>query len=169
MRMGLLPFQRFLKASIALASTFALASLTSCTEYKPSSYRNKVGQASGVVGNSNVALTDMAVVVANTKLAALGGPLQARVTYGGKQAIQEFSPSGTQSELKGLQLPSGSAGVLKVEILQGDAVRFIAKRANTSLQAGTRVVMDDCMILRAPWVGTVNEGSCEWSITEVAN
>jgi hypothetical protein len=81
---------------------------------------------------------------------------------------QDFTPTGTQSELKGLKLPAAS-GVMTVEILQGDSVKFVAKRANTSVQAGSTIVVDDCLILRAPWAGTVNEGSCEWNITEVSN
>ncbi|MDQ3233775.1 MAG: hypothetical protein M3Q07_18315 [Pseudobdellovibrionaceae bacterium] len=143
----------------------AMVFLASCTEYKP--YRN--GQASGANAESNAATVDVSVVVANTKLAALGGSLTARVTYGTLSSTQEFSPSGTQSELKSVKLPAGKAGVMTVEILQGNIVKFIAKRANTDVQAGASIVVDDCLILRAPWAGTVNEGSCEWSITEVAN
>ncbi len=147
--------------------------LVSCTQYKPSSYRSQVGNTkaaqSGANSNSATApLTDATVVIANTKLAAVGGALKARITFGGQTITQDFTPTGTQSELKGLKLPAAS-GIMQVDILQGDAVRFVAKRANTSVQAGSTVVVDDCLILRAPWAGTVNEGSCEWNITEVGN
>lgn len=145
--------------------------LASCTQYKPSSYRSQVGNSAPATGQTNnvtAPLTDASVIIANTKLAAVGGTLKARITFGNQTITQDFSPTGTQSELKGLKIPAAS-GVMVVEILQGDAVRFVAKRANTSVQAGSTVVIDDCLILRAPWTGTVNEGSCEWNITEVSN
>lgn len=153
--------------AMLLASVIPLAS---CTQYKPSSYRSQIGNSAPVAGQSNATapLTDATLILANTKLAAAGGALQARITFGGQTITQDFTPTGTQSELKGLKLPAAS-GVMVVEILQGDAVKFVAKRANTSVQAGSRVVVDDCLILRAPWAGTVNEGSCEWNITEVSN
>jgi hypothetical protein len=156
-----------------MVSTMLLASamhLASCTQYKPSSYRSQIGKSAPAAGQSNATapLTDASLILANTKLAAVGGALQARITFGGETITQDFTPTGTQSELKGLKLPAAT-GVMLVEILQGDAVKFVAKRANTSVQAGSRVVVDDCLILRAPWAGTVNEGSCEWNITEVSN
>jgi hypothetical protein len=146
--------------------------LASCTQYKPSSYRSQYGKtnaaANGANSNATVPLTDASLVLANTKLAAVGGALKARITFNNQTITQDFTPTGTQSELKGLKLPAAT-GVMTVEILQGDAVKFVAKRANTSVQAGSTVVIDDCLILRAPWAGTVNEGSCEWNITEVSN
>lgn len=175
MRFGSLAAFRSCLASAFFASlsmtSLAVMSLTSCTQYKPSSYRGQFGNTNSAVSGSpnNVSgpLTDVSLVLANTKLAALGGTLTARISYGSQTVTQDFSPSGTQSELKGLKLPAGSGAVLTVEILQGDAIKFVAKRANTSVQAGGSIVVDDCLILRAPWVGTVNEGSCEWNITEV--
>jgi hypothetical protein len=154
-----------------MASAMLLASAllpASCTQYKPSSYRSQVGNTAPAAGQSNatVPLTDASVILANTKLAAAGGALTARITFGGQTITQDFTPTGTQSELKGLKLPAAS-GVMVVEILQGEAVKFVAKRANTSVQPGGTVVVDDCLILRAPWAGTVNEGSCEWNITEL--
>lgn len=169
MRLGYTSVTQLLMASaMVLASALLPAS---CTQYKPSSYRSQVGNTAPAAGQSNNAsapLTDASVILANTKLAAAGGALTARITFGGQTITQDFTPTGTQSELKGLKLPAAS-GVMVVEILQGDAVKFIAKRANTSVQAGGTVVVDDCLILRAPWAGTVNEGSCEWNITEVSN
>jgi hypothetical protein len=145
--------------------------LASCTQYKPNSYRSQMGNSSApVAGQSNATapLADASVILANTKLAEAGGAFKARITFGGQTITHDFTPTGTQSELKGLKLPAVS-GLMVVEILQGDAVKFVAKRANTSVQAGSAVVVDDCLILRAPWAGTVNEGSCEWNITEVSN
>jgi hypothetical protein len=157
-------------AQLGLVSALLLAS---CTQYKPYNTRSQVGNttsaAAGAASEGPVApLTDASLVLANTKLAALGGTLQARIKFGGAEVTQDFTPSGAQSELKGLKLPAAS-GVMTVEIFQGDSVKFVAKRANTSVQAGSTIVVDDCLILRAPWAGTVNEGSCEWTITEVSN
>ncbi|WP_141733850.1 hypothetical protein [Oligoflexus tunisiensis] len=152
---------------IFMVSTLIVAS---CTQYKPSGGRfGKTTTGPGSAINSNVPLVDVSVVIANTKLAVLGGNLTAKVTYNDQSATQPFTPTGTQSELKGIKLPAGTAGVMKVEILQNDSIKFVAKRANTSVQSGGSVVIDDCLILRAPWAGTVNEGSCEWNITEVTN
>jgi hypothetical protein len=161
-------YLRYSPVTLFLVSAIVLAS---CTQYKPSSARGQYGKTNGATGDSNNAtgpLTDAALVLANTKLAAAGGPLKARITFGGQTITQDFTPTGTQSELRGLKLPAAT-GVLTVEILQGDSVKFVAKRANTSVQSGSTVVVDDCLILRAPWAGTVNEGSCEWNITEVSN
>jgi len=180
MRLGFKPVHRSLKVAADLKTAFfgaiffVFALLVSCTQYKPSSYRSQVGNSNAAAsGSSNNAavgpLTDVSLILSNTKLAALGGTLTARVILGKQSVTQDFTPTGTQSELKGLKLPAGAPDVLTVEILQGDAVRFVAKRANTSIQAGGSVVVDDCLILRAPWAGTINEGSCEWNITEVSN
>jgi hypothetical protein len=154
---------------VLMVSTLIFAS---CTQYKPSGGRfgqTTTGPGGAATNNPNVPLTDVSVVVANTKLAALGGPLTAEISYNGATAKHEFTPSGTQTEIKGVKLPAGADGLMTVKILQADSVKFIAKRAKTSVQGGGSVVIDDCLLLRAPWAGTVNEGSCEWNITEVTN
>jgi hypothetical protein len=147
--------------------------LVSCTKYKPNSYRDQTGMTNPAVpGQSKEAVafvSDVSLLLANTKLAELGGTLTARIVLGGQTVTQDFSPTGTQSELKGLKLPASDSSVLTVEILQGSTVRFVAKRAKTRVQAGGSIVVDDCLILRAPWAGNVNDGSCEWNITEVSN
>lgn len=147
--------------------------LFSCTQYKPNSYRSQAGTTNpAATDRSREAVplvSDVSLLLANTKLAALGGTLTARVILGGQTVTQDFSPSGAQSELKGLKLPAIAPGILTVEILEGNVVRFVAKRANTSIKAGDSIVVDDCLILRAPWAGNINEGSCEWNITEASN
>ncbi len=150
--------------------------MQSCTQYKPSgSTRQQTSpsaQAGTAAGDQKpVAVTDnpVSLIVSNTKLAALGGSFTAKISYGGQTATQDFSPSGPQSTLSLANLPAGAGGVMTVEIYQGQTLRFIAKKSNTALlkSGANNVVVDDCLILPSPWPGTVNEGSCEWNISEV--
>lgn len=144
--------------------------MTACNPAKNPSYRARAGNVEGAVQGKDATpapVKDLSLVLSNSKLTALGGTLTARMTYNGVTFSKDFSPSGSQSKLEALALPPGSGRLLTVEILQGNAVKFIAKRANTSIEPSSSIVIDDCLILSAPWQGTANDGSCEWSISEV--
>jgi hypothetical protein len=150
--------------------------LQSCTQFKPNdrAARNSspVAQAANATSDQKpliVTETPVSLILSNSKLAAIGGSFTAKISYGGQTATQDFSPSGAQSTLSLANLPAGASGVLTVEIFQGQTLRFIAKKANTALAktGANNVVVDDCLILPSPWPGTVNEGSCEWNISEV--
>jgi len=166
--------RRILMGQISICISLAL--VQACTQYKPNdstrSQPNQNAQAGTAAGDQKpVAVTDtpVSLIVSNTKLAAMGGSFTAKISYGGQTATQDFTPSGEQSTLSLANLPAGAGGIMTVEIFQGQTLRFIAKKSNTALlkSGANNVVVDDCLILPSPWPGTVNEGSCEWNISEV--
>jgi hypothetical protein len=150
--------------SILLAVIMAGA----CTQYKPSAGRTQFGDTTPVVANVIAGpAADVTLVLANTKLIGASSPLTASILYANQSLTQEFTPTGAQTTLAPVRLPMSATGVLTIEIRQNNVLRFVAKKANPNLQANNRLVIDDCLILRAPWSGTVNESSCEWTISEV--
>lgn len=139
----------------------------SCTQYKPYSVRNNTSTPSSTQNLDLGSPVSMNLVIDNTKLAAEGA-LQAKITYGATVLNQNFTPTGAQTTLSGISLPSG-VSMLKIEISKDNVLKYVAKKSNAKVASGVSVVVDDCLILRAPWTGIANEGSCEWNITEVAN
>ena len=107
----------------------------------------------------------------NSKLALVGGPLTAKINLNGQALTKEFTPAGARSVLNISGLAAVSNGPLTVEIYQAQTLKFIIKKSRVALlkPALDSIVVDDCSILAAPWDGKNNDGSCEWTITEVAN
>lgn len=107
------------------------------------------------------------LVIATDQLGRI--PLMAQVDFNGRHFELPFTPGADPMTLclKGLADTPGA--LLTLRILQKGNLRFIAKRANTvyATDKTTRVVIDNCLIQPVPWHGRSNDGSCEWTITEV--
>lgn len=170
---------RFVAAQLCLGLVLSLA----CTRYKPSyspSGKSKGGTGNVIPNSGNRAVnpnggavgpvTDKATTfrLAADKFQNLEG-LQAVVTYGAVST--GLSPMQVDSKIALLSvegLPINQSDVVSVQVYQGENLRFIAKRPATSFQASVEnnVVLDDCQILKAPWDGKNNDGSCGWTIDE---
>ncbi len=152
---------------------FGLALLCACTQYKPnySTGTRKVneGGASGSLGQPSASGSE--IVLANAKLSANPGPYQVKIDYAGGTKTLDFTPSGNESRLPLAGVSAGTAGVMTLEISSGNKLKFVVKKANVALSPSeaSRVVIDDCLILPAPWEGKSNDGSCDWTIQEVNN
>lgn len=83
---------------------------------------------------------------------------------------KDFVVTGSEVKLDLGGLPTGVSGLLTVAIAAVDGTpKFVAKRANTLLEANKLqvVVIDDCLVLPAPWDGEVHDGSCQWTIEDM--
>lgn len=95
--------------------------------------------------------------------------LKAIVSYGDfSSELIPMQVDGKVGSLSVKGLPANQTDVLNVQVFQGDGIRFVAKRAATSLKADTQntIVLNDCQIMIAPWDGKTNDGSCAWTIGE---
>ena len=124
-----------------------------------------------IVNNDDSKQSGPGLSLDNTKLALVGGPLTAKINLNGQALAKDFTPVGARSVLNISGLTAVPSGMLTVEIYQGQALKFIIKKSRVALlkPASDSIVVDDCSILSAPWDGKNNDGSCEWTITEVAN
>lgn len=171
---------RFVAAQLCLGLVLSIG----CTRYKPSyspSGKSKGGSSGNVIPNSgNRAVnpnggavgpvTDKATTfqLAADKFQNLQD-LKAVVTYGSVSTGLSAMRVDSKLALVSVEgLPVNQTDVVTVQVFQGDSLRFIAKRPATSFQASieNKVVLDDCQILKAPWDGKNNDGSCGWTIEE---
>ena len=111
------------------------------------------------------------LVLAHSKLQATPGTYRAKIMYAEGEKTVDFTPQGNQSVLSLERLPAGSQKTLVMEIYNGEQLKFIAKKANVSLLASgsNQIIVDDCLVLPAPWDGKSNDGSCDWTIEEIGN
>ncbi len=146
-----------------------LASVLACTAYKPQSGGFRQGGNGNVVGNNGPsAAKGTQLRLDHTKLMASPGEYSIKINFAGASKTTSLTPSGSDSSIPLDGLPAGSQQVMVVEISQNGQAKFIAKKANVSLEqnATTTVVIDDCLVLSSPWDGKNSDGSCEWSIQE---
>ncbi|MCX6129292.1 MAG: hypothetical protein NTX25_09555 [Proteobacteria bacterium] len=164
-----------------LCSGLILVSLAACNKSpKLASNRSLNGATGGAIKgaddgtgktpgpNPSVAALPTGLVLDNTKLNLLGGPLVAKINLNGQLLSENFTPSGPQTVIKLSSLSPVPEGLLTVEIYQGEVLKFIAKKSRIALTqpASDLVVVDDCLILTVPWTGKSSEGSCEWTVIE---
>lgn len=147
-----------------------------CQQYKPHQYQSTTQRGTGSAATQDSAdakpavPTDQAteLVVSTTKLKANPGAYTLVVRFLTADTRQEFTPSGSDARFKLANLPANEAGVMTVELFQDNKLKFVAKRANTKLEKAqaNRIVVDDCLILPAPWDGSQHDGSCDWTIAD---
>jgi|GEM_PF-2330502 hypothetical protein len=153
--------------------------LTGCTQFKPTQDRPKFnragvgknadGESGGSGGPAVMTTKPVELVVANAKLIGTPGAYKAVIKFQSSSLTQEFTPTGAESRLKIEGLPANVSGVIAIELYQGEVLKFVAKRANTKLDvvAANQIVIDDCLVLPAPWDGQQHNGSCEWTIEDL--
>lgn len=165
-----------------------LAGLSACNRYdqsyqptsQVSSSDTKIdGRGSEALNNSNSLL---ALVMASSKLAVSAEPYQAEIVFQEMKATAAeqlaapkstksliFTVAGPEVRLDMSGLPTGINGLVSVYIAQGGVPKFVAKRANTMFNGNVpqQIVIDECLVQRAPWDAGTHEGSCEWTVEEV--
>ncbi len=82
---------------------------------------------------------------------------------------RDFTGGGPQATIDISGLPIGVKGLLTLTLSQDGVVKFVAKRSQTKLESGInqKIVIDDCLVLPAPWDGASNDGSCAWTIEDM--
>lgn len=150
-------------------------SLSACNSAKPQRYDVDRADRSATTSESEAKKKAEELILDTSKLVAAPGAYDVEINYSagtsaasliGKETI---NPNSNKTVLKVNPGDSTQAGLLTVSISQNGTPKFIAKRSNTAFVPGVAVVIDDCLILPAPWTGGLNEGSCEWTIEDVAN
>lgn len=159
--------------------TLAALALASCTSNKPRAYSVQRGSATATPGNTPGNATAEAkpieVVLDSTKLLEAPGPYDLEMSFsegtGAPKVIlkQQITPTAKNHVITLTTPPPTAAGLLTLTISQGTALKFIAKRSNAKFSEKSPLVIDDCLVLAAPWTGGQHDGSCEWTIEDVAN
>ncbi|MDQ3235084.1 MAG: hypothetical protein M3Q07_25015, partial [Pseudobdellovibrionaceae bacterium] len=110
--------------------------------------------------------TGVQLVIATDKLGT--APLKAQIDFHTTSVEISFTPKPISSTLCLDNLAATTGDMLTLRLLQNNALRFIAKRANTAYtpDTTTRIVIDDCLIHAAPWDGRTHDGSCEWTLID---
>lgn len=175
---------RFTTVQLCLSIALTLGCTRYNASYSPGGSKGKTGGA-GQIPTSNVATsadgkpvnpsaaTDKPSVflLASSKFQGKESNLQAVVTFAGMAARSALVANGASATASIAGLPVDTNGELIVELYEGEQLRFIAKRAGTTFERGkeNQIAIDDCRILPAPWEGKSHDGSCTWTIEEVAN
>jgi hypothetical protein len=97
------------------------------------------------------------------------GNWNAQIEWNGINVDTQFTSQAKASSLCLKGLPPIAEALLTLQLKQGENLRFIARLAKASyVQNQTQpLVIDNCRIFPAPWDGRSNDGSCEWTISEV--
>jgi hypothetical protein len=107
------------------------------------------------------------LIIATDQLGQTAWDVQ--IDFNGVNVVSTLTPKPQAASLclKGLTPANGV--LLTLRLMRGGDLRFIAKLANASytLNQSAPIVIDNCRIHPAPWDGRSNDGSCEWTITEV--
>lgn len=169
----------FIYATTWLA--LSLMTLAACNSNKPQAYSVQRGAANSSQKDKSQTTpggTELAkpieVVLDTSKLLEAPGAYSVELSFtdtaGASKVLlkQAINPSSKSTTLTLSNAPT-AAGLLTVSLSQGEALKFIAKRSNTSFVAGKAVVVDDCLVLPAPWGGGQHDGSCEWTVEDVKN
>lgn len=149
--------------------------LTAC-ELQPKRYsdQRETGR-SATKGTAQSEARPIELLFDSSKLLAAPGPYDLEVSFAvGDQAPEvlkreQIQPNAKVSKIMLTHPPTSSGGLLTLSFSQGQTLKFVAKRAKTTFSAETPLRIADCLILPAPWKGEADDGSCAWSIEDVAN
>jgi len=159
-----------MRGLILMGSVLSLT-LVACNRYKPQAgvfRNNQTAIVAGAGPQGPAAAQGTYLLLDHTKLMASPGEYSIKINFAGGSKSVPITPAGTESKIPLDGIPAASQQTMVLEIAQNGQTKFIAKKANVSLEqtVSSTVVIDDCLVLASPWDGKNNDGSCEWSIQE---